>query len=309
MTSELIEALVRANLAASAAAVVVLALRSPAARLFGAQTAYALWSLVPLAWAGSLLPARIADEGASLAARGPALGPYVAEGLTMLWLAGVGASLAVFALTQLRFWLRQRQGRAGPAVAGVFLPRLVLPRDFRSRYSEQEQALIRAHEQAHLDRGDPRINAFIAVFQLVNWFNPLVHHAAVKARLDQELACDEAVLASRPTARRAYAQALLKSQLAASGPPLGCHWLGRGRHPLETRIGRLATPEPGESRRLAGALTAGALAIAAGVSAWSAQPVRPPPEPKVLVVPAPPVMHVLLAGPDALPPVVLPPRP
>lgn len=309
MTSELIEALVRANLAASAAALVVLALRSLAARLFGAQTGYALWSLVPLAWAGSLLPARIADEGASLAARGPVLGAQVAETLVLLWLTGVGASLAAFALAQLRFWMRRRQGRAGPAIAGVIFPRLVLPRDFRSRYTVQEQALIRAHEQAHLDRGDPRINALIAAFQVLNWFNPLVHYAAAKARLDQELACDEAVLAARPTARRAYAQALLKTQLGASGPPLGCRWLGRGRHPLETRIGRLAAPEPGESRRLAGGVTAGALAIAAAVSAWSAQPVRPPPQPRVLVIPAPPVMHVLLAGPDALPPVVLPPRP
>ncbi|HEX2560337.1 M56 family metallopeptidase [Phenylobacterium sp.] len=309
MTSELIEALLRANLAVSAAVMVVLALRSPAARLFGAQTAYALWSLVPLAWAGSLLPARTAAPGDSLAAQAPAFDPQWAQAAGVAWLTGVAVALALFGLAQLRFWILQRKGRAGPAVAGVFFPRLVLPKDFRSRYTGPEQALIRAHEAAHLERGDLRVNALMAAFQAVNWFNPLVHVAAARARLDQELACDETVLAARPTARRAYAEALLKTQLAACRPPLGCQWLGRGRHPLETRIARLAAAAPAESRRLGGALTAATLALTAGVAAWSAQPARPAPEPRVIIVQAPPVMHVLLAGPDALPPVVLPPRP
>lgn len=306
MIGELIEALVRANLAAAAAVLVVLALRGPAARLFGPQAAYALWSLVPLAWAGSLLPARTAAAGAAVASPGPMLDPQLAQAAALVWLAGAGATLALFALAQLRFWILQRRGLAGPAVVGLVSPRLVLPKGFRSRYTEQEQALIRAHEQAHLDRGDLSVNAFIAAFQVVNWFNPLAHLTAARARLDQELACDAQVLACRPAARRAYAQALLKTQLAAAAPPLGCQW--RGRHPLEIRIGRLAAPAPGEARRLGGGLAAAGLAVVAGLAAWSAQPVRPAPQPRVVEVAAPPVMHVLLAGPDALPPVVLPPR-
>lgn len=309
MASELIEGLVRANLAASAAALAVLVLRRPAARLFGAQSAYALWSLVPLAWAGSLFPAPIAPAGTEAAQPFSLLEPQVATLAASVWLSGAAVSVVAFALAQLRFRIRQARGRAGPAVVGVLYPRLVLPKDFRSRYTAQEQALIRAHEQAHIDRGDPHINAFMAAFQAVNWFNPLVHFAAATARLDQELACDEQVLACRPAARRAYAEALLKTQLAAGGPPLGCQWRGRGRHPLETRIGRLAAPAPGDSRRLSGALVVAVLACAAGGAAWSAQPLRPPPQPRVVAMPETPVMHVLLSGPDALPPVVLPPRP
>src|SRR4051812_35614590 len=59
MTSELIALVVRANLAASAAVIVVLAMRMPVARRLGARAAYALWSAVPLAAVACLIPARI----------------------------------------------------------------------------------------------------------------------------------------------------------------------------------------------------------------------------------------------------------
>ncbi|HVY90456.1 MAG TPA: M56 family metallopeptidase, partial [Hyphomonadaceae bacterium] len=50
-----------ANLAAAIAVVVVVALRGPVRRLFGAGLAYALWLLVPLAPLAVLLPARVVN--------------------------------------------------------------------------------------------------------------------------------------------------------------------------------------------------------------------------------------------------------
>ena len=58
-------------------------------------------------------------------------------------------------------------------------------------------------------------------------------------RVDQELACDAAVIRGRPDARTLYGETLLKTQLAATPLPFGCYWPARGLHPLEVRIGLL----------------------------------------------------------------------
>src|SRR5262245_35527729 len=50
-----------ANLAASAAIIVVLALRKPIRAAFGARIAYALWLLAPLAALASLAPPRVIE--------------------------------------------------------------------------------------------------------------------------------------------------------------------------------------------------------------------------------------------------------
>ena len=76
----------------------------------------------------------------------------------------------------------------------------------------------------------------MAAFQCLAWFNPQVHLAVHVARLDQELACDAAVMRRRPRERVLYAKTLLKTQLAGAPLPLGCYWPARGRHPLEVRV-------------------------------------------------------------------------
>jgi beta-lactamase regulating signal transducer with metallopeptidase domain len=91
----------------------------------------------------------------------------------------------------------------GPAVIGALLPRVVLPADFAVRFTPEEQALILAHERNHLRAGDAQINAMTTALQCVFWFNPLVHIGARLLRIDQEIACDAAVLTRFPVARRA----------------------------------------------------------------------------------------------------------
>jgi len=123
-------------------------------------------------------------------------------------------------------------------VVGVICPRIVMPRG-DGLYTREERAVIRAHEQEHIERGDPRAQAVMALFQCLFWFNPLVHLAAHLTRLDQELACDAAVVRRRPAVSALYARTLLKTQLAATPLPFGCYWPARGRHPLETRVSLL----------------------------------------------------------------------
>jgi beta-lactamase regulating signal transducer with metallopeptidase domain len=276
--------IVRANLAASLAILAVLALRLPVRRHLGAHSAYALWLMAPLVFLASLVPAaeaQTAEDAAAAAAQLDALLPLPLQALrtlshiptlTEVWIVGLALAVALVAAGQLRFLRRARAGLAGPALVGVICPRMVTPRGYDTLFTEEERALVRAHERAHIDRGDPKVNALIALAQCLCWFNPLVHLAAHLARLDQELACDATVMYRRPGARRLYAETMLKTQLTSSALPLGCHWLPGGRHPFEARIGMLKRSNAGYWRQQAGAWGAAGLALAVGFGAWAAQP-------------------------------------
>ncbi|THD74400.1 MAG: hypothetical protein E7812_18950 [Phenylobacterium sp.] len=284
--ADLLLALLRVNLAVTAAIAVALALRLPVRRLFGARVAYGLWSLAPLAALAMLAPVRVvtvavaaapaqavdivtsATSGVSAAARGLDAGPW----LVGLWLTGLAASLAHLTWRQAQFGRAARAGRAGPAVIGVLKPRIVTPNDFERRYTPREQQVVLAHEQAHITRQDSRINALVALARCVNWFNPLVHLAARQLRIDQELACDAQVVAAHPTARRAYAEAMLKTQLAARPLPIGCYWPAQDLHPLAERIGLLGRRTPGRGRHMAGAGAVAAIALGGACAAWAARP-------------------------------------
>ena len=149
-----------------------------------------------------------------------------------------------------------------------------MPAD-RELYTPEERALIRAHEWQHIARRDPRDRALMAALQCVAWFNPLVHLAVSLARLDQELACDVAVLRRRRGQRALYAGTLLKTQLAATPLPFGCYWPARGPHPLETRIGQLrSAPRAGGEHPWGTALVTAGVVATAGV-AWISQPPIP----------------------------------
>jgi beta-lactamase regulating signal transducer with metallopeptidase domain len=281
MANELLVALIHLNLAAAGAILVVLMVRRAVRRHFGPQIAYCLWICVPAAAAAALLPAaaatRIFPPG-----DGPHFDPIYqasqqlmqapAVALLGLWLAGALLGAALVAFWQLRFLDLARRGLAGPAVAGFFAPRIIMPADAATRYSAEERVLIRAHERTHIDRGDPRINGLIALAQCLSWFNPLVHLAAREARLDQELACDAAVLAHRSGQKRRYAETLLKTQLGAIAAPLGCHWLaGSAPHPLEQRIKALRRPAPDFQRQDIGTFVMAGAIVLAAYGAWKAQ--------------------------------------
>ncbi len=81
---------------------------------------------------------------------------------------------------------------------GTVRPRVIVPIDFEAQFDPKEQAMILAHERTHLAKGHAIINTFMALIKAVHWFNPLVHLAARCARVDQELACDAAVMKRFP---------------------------------------------------------------------------------------------------------------
>jgi hypothetical protein len=171
------------------------------------------------------------------------------------------------------FRLAERAGTAGPAVAGFFRPRIVVPAAFDAHFSHPECEAILAHEREHLSRQDARVNALVALLRCVCWFNPLVHFGSGWLRRDQELACDAAALREVP--RLDYARALLKSQLPAVSSPLGCAWPG-SEHPLTERVALLKRPPPKAARRWAGIALVALAAATGGWGAWAAQPAGTP---------------------------------
>ena len=100
----------------------------------------------------------------------------------------------------------------GPIVSGVFRPLIILPPDFETTYTEDEQIYALCHEIAHIKRCDIVAALALLIFRAVHWYNPLVHYAARHFRLDQEAACDAFLLSRfQDSDKMVYAQILLKA--------------------------------------------------------------------------------------------------
>jgi beta-lactamase regulating signal transducer with metallopeptidase domain len=274
MVAELLAlTLLRTQAAAAAAVLLVLLLRGPTRKVIGARLAYRLWALVPVAAIATVFPSLSETLGSGLPAS--LMGEERAVLLLAVWLAG-GVALATAILLQERaFRARAEAGRAGPAVMGVFWPRVVLPSDFATRFEEQARKMVDLHERAHIKRGDPVANLVIAGIQVLGWCNPLVHVGALCARLDQEMACDATVLSLRPDLRRTYAEALVEAHTRRTGSALACFFAA---HPLLLRVKLLGRPEPSYRRQTAGAAAIFLLAIITAGGVWTVTPRGPVPQ-------------------------------
>lgn len=295
MTSELLPLILRINIALAIAIIVVLQLRAPTRRFFGARVAYTLWAVPLVAAAMCFVPGRV--EHIVLPAADTLIPSYAnATGiaaqppyLLWAWAGGALLSLVVLALRQFRFTqalgkLSAREDLGadvhaaesathGPAVVGVLKPMIITPSDFESRFDAEEQRIVLAHERAHLAQGDPWINAIMLVVQCLNWFNPLVHLGARALRVDQELACDAAVLAQSEGVRRRYAEAMIKTHIAAA-VPIGCAWPPYDLTSFKERIAMLKRTLPSRKQTIAGVSVIALVTAAAAAAAWAAQPTR-----------------------------------
>ena len=228
----------------------VLVLRGPVARSFGAGWAYALWAVPALRLVLPPLPQLAPDlyfppvvlfipTAAEMAAPLPAeAGPgQWVPFMLALWAGGA----VIFLILQwlgyraflgqirdssrparpplfggIRTWISDKVD--GPLAIGVIERRIVLPGDFSRRYNPVERRLALEHELVHHRRGDIWWNLAATFILAVFWFNPVAWLAFRAFRSDQELACDAAVARTASLDERCdYARALVKS---ASRPGL-----------------------------------------------------------------------------------------
>lgn len=255
MANELALLLIRLNLALGAAILLALVLRAPLRRWSGADLAYCLWVLPPLAIGADLLATAISylETGAVDGLIPHVILPAAPAWLTTVWFVGAAAGLLFMIGMHGVALLQRRRGTLGPAVVGLIRPKLCLPKDFAQRFTPEEQRLIRAHERVHMERNDVLANALMGVLRCVFWFNPLVHVAAIAMKHDQELACDAQVMDVFPDQRRRYAAAMLK---AGVGPSVVCNF---GAHPLSVRITAIVRGGPQPHPRVLGIVLMGVM--------------------------------------------------
>jgi len=128
------------------------------------------------------------------------------------------SSIKVLSNSKLEVW--QTEQIFSPMLVGVIRPKLLLPYDFEELFSREQQKLILEHELCHYRRGDLVWNCLALFILALMWFHPLAWLAFSRFRRDQELSCDQVVLAHKHTRSRInYSKALLIA--AETPPPLG----------------------------------------------------------------------------------------
>lgn len=291
--------------AASLIMLIVLAIRIPVARAFGAPWAYALWLLplarlvmppLPASGAGLPLPslALLVPVGGDAAAAAPGAGGGwdIVPLLLALWIAGAAVFLVVQFLAYRGFLARlslasrsagafrglpliESESVEGPIAVGLLDRRIVVPADFATRYSEAERRLAAEHEYVHHRRGDIWWNLAALAVLALNWFNPIAWIAFRAFRSDQELACDAAVASGAGDEdRHAYATALIKS---ASRPGLISACPLNHADQLKRRLKMMKTHRSTRLRSLGGAA---ALVVIAGAGLSLAAPGAAHPHPE-----------------------------
>ncbi|HLN33246.1 MAG TPA: M56 family metallopeptidase [Gemmataceae bacterium] len=106
--------------------------------------------------------------------------------------------------------LRLAPSSAGPFLAGIWHPTIVLPDSVDARYDESELRLILAHELAHLKRRDLLWNWLPTFVDWLFFFHPLVWVMARSWLEVQEAACDELVIQNHLARPAEYGHLLLK---------------------------------------------------------------------------------------------------
>ena len=236
----------------------VLVLRRPVARVFGASISYALWLLpllrfalppipLPAAFAPAVaasVPAAAGAEVITITVAAPAAPEFIVPWallLTTAWL--LGAVLFLVAR-----WLEYRAMRRrllsgavevdrregvrivetpavdAPVALGVCDKVIALPPRFLITGNLAERALAIEHELAHHRGRDLIANIAAQPLLALHWFNPLAWAAWNAMRRDQEAACDARAMAGCDARTRAQYARVIAS--FAAGERLGAKGFG-----------------------------------------------------------------------------------
>src|SRR6266496_6059887 len=172
----------------------------------------------------------------------------------------------------------------GPAVVGVWSPRVVLP-EWALQLPERERELMLVHEEQHVRAADPALIAMGFALVLLAPWNVALWWQWRRLRLAVEMDCDARVL-SQGRSAPAYGELLFRVGRRRSAPMLGMAAFGEPASFLESRIRRMFAGLP--RWRWVGAGAAALVALAAimvacetprptGPTAQTAEPARAAP--------------------------------
>ena len=218
---------------------VVLVIRKPVARTFGARAAFALWLapllrllMPPLPVSAPTPDIFIETRDAAVQAVAPVHSalPSLPTALLLVWIAGVIAFLGLHIVSYCGFvsdavskghaiaddesgdiQIFETSAVSGPAAAGLLVRRIFVPRGFSDTFTPEERRLALKHEMLHHRRGDLWASAAALVVLSLHWFNPLAYAAHRAFRRDLEAACDADLLAGAGgEERQLYARTILR---------------------------------------------------------------------------------------------------
>ena len=230
--------------------VVLLIVHAPLLEKLGANSVYSLWLVVPASLLFYLLPldwfkqaGAVNGQVAHFIVNSTAA---IKSGFNIDWFVTVWLFISVCSIT---YWtvshsrflgglniqacelndpefilpeslsLYQSAHTHSPMLVGLFKQKLIIPEDFALLYNPEQQRLILEHEICHFDRNDIYWNFIAFSLLALFWFHPLVWLAYFRFRRDQELSCDQTVLARKHlNSRINYSKALLVT--AQTAPPM-----------------------------------------------------------------------------------------
>ena len=285
---------------------VVLVIRKPVARTFGARAAFALWLapllrllMPPLPVSAPTPEIFIETRDAAVQAVAPVHSalPSLPTALLLVWIAGVIAFLGLHIVSYFGFvsgavskghaladdesgdiQIFETSAVTGPAAAGLLVRRIFVPRGFSDTFAPEERRLALKHEMLHHRRGDLWASAAALVVLSLHWFNPLAYAAHRAFRRDLEAACDADLLAGAGGhERQLYARTILRCA-ARSIPQPVCALTDtqelKGRLEMMKREHSFVRRAFGGA--IATALTAGGLLVALPAAAQQAAPASEP---------------------------------
>jgi beta-lactamase regulating signal transducer with metallopeptidase domain len=137
-----------------------------------------------------------------------------------------------------------------PAVAGVWRPTLIIPRDLPRQLRAEQLRWVLLHELAHVRRGDLITLWLVTAAECVAFFNPAVWVAARWAEYFRECACDELAWRHADCEPAACGEAFLTLLEPAMVRPSQALGFRSTQRQMRRRLLRLLEPAPGDRRRV-----------------------------------------------------------
>ena len=153
-----------------------------------------------------------------------------------------------------------------PAVLGWFRPVVLLPARALTGLSEEQMAMIIAHELAHIRRLDCFVNLFQIGVETLLFYHPAVWWVSQRIRTEREHCCDDEAVAVCGDAVN-YARALTLMEEWRTAPSLV---MAANRSPLSERVVRLLGLDGAAGRLRVAGLTVGVACLAGALLAGNA---------------------------------------